>query len=188
MEERDLVTEFAQILADQGVLAAADIESTVDAFQGHTGYAQFEDFLLEEGIASKDQLLEALGTYYGRPAIDVMGELCNHHYVHMFSVNILAQYNFVPLRRDGDVMTFAAGNPDDAELERIVGEYVSYDPEFFPGIPRHIRLLARQCHDEALQEETTEGWPSIGAGEERTDEDPSKEDIVQDDWDRKNLS
>lgn len=182
------VTQLTEILAAHGAIESEDTAAIIEAFRGHVDYAHFEDFLLEEGIVNKDVLLEALGAYYGRPAIDVMGELCNNHYVQMFPESVLAQYNFVPLRRDGDVMIFAAGDPTNDELERIVGEYVSYDPEFFPGIPQHIRLLARQCHDESLWEETTETKPSVGMGEETTETDPKKEDILEKGWEIKRRS
>jgi hypothetical protein len=151
---KDYVDGLSHILADMGVIKRDDIEVLITDFDGHA-LANFEDFLLEEGIVYKDQLLKALETYYGVAAIDVMGELYDYHYLQYFPKNLLLRYNCIPIRKDGNVLIMVAGDPSNAELDVVLGQYASYDFVYFVGIPRHIRLMIRDVYDDSLQSDAT---------------------------------
>ena len=113
-------------------------------------YYQFEDFLLEEGIVSRESLLHALETLYDVPAIDIEGQMLDHHLVRMFPKDVLLRNYCVPYQRDGDVLVVVAAHPDDADLPLVLGKYVSYDITFMVGIPRHIADEAKEFYDRSL--------------------------------------
>jgi type IV pilus assembly protein PilB len=112
----------------------------------------FDNFLLEEGLIEKEDLLTALGQLYKVPSVDVIGYFFQPFLLHKFPKDILHRYAFIPMDVENDIMTVVASEPDDPRLLAIVGEYVSYDIQFRVGIRRDITDSITEFYDMAITE------------------------------------
>jgi hypothetical protein len=118
------------------------------AFQERDDIA-FEDFLLEEGVVDKDELLEALSQYYGVPQCDVVGVFFDHYLINLFPEEVLLTHLMIPLEREGDNLWVVTADPDDPHLPVVLGKYISHNINFMVGIPQDIRDAIREYHDES---------------------------------------
>ena len=129
---------------------------------------QFDDFLLREDIVDEDHILQALSEYYQVPAFDVVGYFFERHYLRMFPKDILLRYSIIPLEVDENIMIMVTNKPNDPEILSEVGQYVSYDVQFFVGIGRDICDAVKEFYDKADTEDFIEeerGDDSVLAGE-----------------------
>lgn len=116
----------------------------------------FEDYLIDEDIVNKDDLLEVLQQYYNVPAMDVMGEMFDHDLLRKFPKDVLLRNNCIPYRQDGALLIMVTSDPLNEDLDEILGESVSYDFQYYVGIPRHIDMMIKDFYDNELYKEDYE--------------------------------
>lgn len=133
-----------------------------------SGVSAFEDFLLEEGIVTKDELLDALSASYKVPSFDVDGEFFDHNLVRMFPKDIMLRSHFIPWMHDGDVLVVVAADPTNPLLPEVVGRFVSYDVTFVVGLARDIEDAVKEFYDESVAAPT---WDMDTFEEEFTEEE-----------------
>jgi type IV pilus assembly protein PilB len=112
----------------------------------------FDDFLLEESLVDKENLLKALSQMYKVAAVDVEGVFFQTFLLHKFPKDILHRYAFIPMDVDEDIMTVVASEPDDPQLLSLIGDYVSYDIEFRVGLRLDITDAISEYYDRAITE------------------------------------
>lgn len=115
----------------------------------------FEDFLIDEGLLEKEDLLKSLSIYYQTEAVDAEGYLFNHHLLKMFPKDEMLRNMFIPYEHDGeneDVLIILAANPNNPDLLSIIGKYVSYDIIVFVGIAKDIIGAVEEYSDKPLYE------------------------------------
>ena len=139
----------------------------------------FDDFLLEEGMVNKKDLLQALSQLYRIQAVDVEGYFFQTFLLHKFPKDILHRYAFIPMDVDDDIMTVVASEPDDPRLLPLIGEYVSYDIEFRVGLRLDITDAITEYYDRAI----TEVPQDIDSRVERLDEREFRQDELERDED-----
>lgn len=179
MAYRNIVDALCTILEKHKVLKQADSDSLKKKFIDHNTKI-FEDFLLEEGLVTKEQLLDALAELYDYPAIDVTGVFFDHHLVRMFPKDVMARNCFIPYERDGDVLIIVTHNPNNADLPKIIGNFVSYDVTYMVGIPRHIFDAIQEYYDESLTEREMDITPL-----EQEEREKEARDIIEELPDKK---
>ncbi len=145
----EFVYELCNRLAARGALTDQDAQTLATAFK-ESSAASFEDFLLEEGMVTKEALLEVLSDYYQVPALDVIGVFFDHHMVCMFPKDVMLRHGFIPYERDGDVLIVVASWQSNPELPEIIGSFVSYDVTFMVGLYRDINDMVKEFYDESL--------------------------------------
>lgn len=144
-----LLEGLVRILSKKEILQSKDVVVLQHEFENHE--AQYvEDFLLEEGLVDKEQLLVALQEFYGVQAVDVLGAIFDHDLVTMFPKDVLLRNCCIPYYRDGNVLFVIAASPQNDDLEVKLREFVSYDIEFFVGIPRHIDMMVKDFYQDEL--------------------------------------
>lgn len=135
----------------------------------------FENFLIEEGLIEKEDLLKALGIYYSTQAIDISGYFFDHHLVTMFPKDEMLRNMFIPYERSetedgyGDILFVIAANPHNPDLPEIIGKYVSYDVTFFVSLARDIDDAVKEFFDKPLYEVEPD---DIDAEDARREEHP----------------
>ncbi len=145
----NLLEGLVRILAKKHILTACDGEALKRDFENHESQ-YLEDFLLEEGLVEKEDLLMALQEYYGVQAVDVLGAIFDHDLVAMFPKDVLLRNCCIPLNKDENILFVITNDPSDDGKEVILREYVSYDIEFLVGIPRHIDMMIKDFYQEEL--------------------------------------
>jgi len=146
--KENVIDGLINILAERGVLKRDDADALKQEFANHESQ-NFEDFLLEEGLVEKEDLLQALQEYYGVRAIDVLGEMFDHDLLIMFPKDVLLRNYCLPYYRDENILFVITNDPNNDELVEILQKYVSYDIEFFVGIPMHIDMMTKDFYQDA---------------------------------------
>lgn len=149
MKDIKVINRLCAVLDEHKTLKHPDIEVLMRDFQRQSD-REFEDFLLEEGLVSKPDLLQALGEVYQMPAIDVEGIFFDHHLVRMFPKDVMLRHGFIPYQVDGDILIVIASEPDDPMIPVIAEKFVSYDVTCFLGVKRDIDDAVEEFFDKSL--------------------------------------
>jgi MshEN domain len=138
--------------------------------------SSFVNFLLEEGLVSRGQILNALSEYYKVPAFDVVGYFFDYHQLHKFPKGVLLRNAMIPLEVDENMLIMIASEPDNEELLVKIGEYVSYDVRFMVGIALDITDAVSEFYDRAV----TEVPPDIDIDQENRAQEAAENIILED--------
>lgn len=166
----DVIQGLCEFFEQNHVLKNRDAKALAQDFK-NSGSGNFEEFVLEEGIISKEDLLDALSAYYQVAAFDVDGEFFDHNLVRMFPKDVMLRHRFIPLSHDGDVLIVVAADPADELLPEIIGRFVSYDVTFVVGLARDIDDAIKEFYDESI---TAPTWDASEL-EESFDEEEARE-------------
>lgn len=175
--DQAFIDGFCALLVKSGALKNRDAQELQEQFERSTAI-YFEDFLLEEDIVSKEDMLQTLSEYYQMPAVDVIGVFFDHHLVRMFPKDVMLRDGFIPFERDGDILLVIAARPRHPALSQVIGDFVSYDVAYMVGIYTDITGQVQEFYDQSI--ETAE----IQMFEDTTDkheEQERLEDIVNGD-------
>lgn len=145
------VDAFTQILLRQHCLKRDEALAIKKIFFDRSQEA-FDDFLLQEGLISRTEILNALSTYYQVPSFDVIGYFFEYRLLHEFPKDFLLRHEIIPLEREEDTLFVVASHPNDANLLAQIGEYVSYDIQFLVGIARDITDAVKEFYDKSPTE------------------------------------
>jgi len=149
MKHEPFVKGLTHILQRRHIISKDDAGSLAEAFKG-SAKEYFDDFLLEEGLVEKDDLLPALAEYYQVPAFDTVGFFFDHSLLRMFPKNFLFNRAVIPMVRDENMLVMVASIPDDEELLVQIGNYVSYDIRFNVGIRQDIMDAVEEYYAQSL--------------------------------------
>ena len=147
--EQQLIDGITKVLVQLNYLSIEDAHALHEAFR-KSEVERFEEFLLDEDVVDKANLLKCLQIYYKLPAIDVVGILFEHDLIIKFPKEVMLNFGFIPYQRDGDILQIIAARPQDPNLPEIISGYVSYETVFMVGICRDICDAAKEFHDSAL--------------------------------------
>lgn len=162
----DFVDSLCTILLKQGALKRDDAQALKKAFYDRSDIG-FDEFLLQEGLVSRTQLLNALSEYYQVPAFDVTGYFFEHERLHEFPKDFLLRNLIIPLERDENILVVIAANPGDEDLLPEIGAHVSYDIQFMVGIAQDITDAVKEFYEKSL---TAPEPDEPGRGIEETEE------------------
>lgn len=143
--------ELTHILLKNRVISDKEAFNLQKLF-GEAAKEYFDDFLLEESLVDKENLLKALSQMYKVPSVDVEGYFFQTFLLHKFPKDILHRYAFIPMDVDEDIMTIVASEPDDPQLLSLIGDYVSYDIVFRVGLRLNITDAITEYYDRAITE------------------------------------
>ncbi len=149
MKHEAFVKKLTDILHKRHVISKDEANALAEAFKG-SAKPYFDDFLLDEGIVDKEDLLPALAEYYQLPAFDVMGYFFDHSLLRMFPKNLLFNRAVIPMERDENMLIMVASNPNDPELLSMIGSFVSYDIRFNIGIRQDIMNAVQEFYDQSV--------------------------------------
>jgi hypothetical protein len=151
MQGETFVEALTKVLVERDIIPASEAEALRDDFRD-SQKPYFTDFLVEEGLVDKDDLLPALAQMYEVPAFDAVGHFFNHQLWHMFPKEFLISNAIIPLEQDENMLIFVASNPNDPELLPRIGEHVSYDLHFQVGLRQDIINAIEEYYEQALTE------------------------------------
>jgi hypothetical protein len=152
MMEHDIyVDKLTEILLRNKVITREEALSYREQFEG-AGHDNFDEFLLDEGLVTKEDMLDALSAYYEVPAIDVTGYFFDHELISNFPQEFLLRNQVIPLELDGLVLVVVAADPDDTTLLPKIGRFSPNDIEFQVGLARDITDAINEYYDKAVTE------------------------------------
>lgn len=145
------VSGFVQTLVRMNIMEKEEGQAADKAFHD-SAKENFVDFLLEEGLVDREDILKALSQYYKVPAFDVVGHFFEHHLLHQFPKDVMLRNAFIPIEVDENMLIAVASEPDNADLLAIIGESVSYDVRFDVGIRLDITDAVKEYYERAVTE------------------------------------
>jgi len=149
MESGTFAQNLCAILVNMGVVKKAEGESMQKAFK-NSSKAAFDEFLLEDGLVAKEDLLKALSVHYQVPFIDVVGIFFDSALLHKFPKGMLLRLGVIPYKVDGNILVLVATRPNDSNLLSCLGQYVSYDLRFMVGLRRNIEDTVKEFYDKSV--------------------------------------
>jgi len=150
------VHDFSLILIKHNIFSECEAKALQKSFKD-ASQETFDEFLLDEGLIDKEDLIRALGQYYQVPAIDLAGYFLQTFLLRKFPKGVMLRNVFIPLEIDQNFMMVAAGEPDNPDLLSIIGKYVSYDIQFRVSIKQDIIDAIREFYDKSDTEIDEEG-------------------------------
>lgn len=148
---RNKIEEISALLVDNKILNFPDMVQLYRNFRKRDDI-EFEDFLLEEGIVSKEELLGVLSLYYKIQSFDTIGAFFDHQFLSLIPKQVMLEYEFIPYKRDidSDILTVVAAKPDRPGLLVILGQYISHEINFMVGLAQDIRDSIEEFYDESI--------------------------------------
>ncbi len=154
--KKNFIDELSIILTEKKLIKPEELVGLHKSFKQKTNLS-FEEFLLEEGIVEKSDLLDALSQYYQVPAIDISGDFLDHHNTRLIPKDVMLRHYFVPYERDEhDNLWVVAANPSDPHLRTVIGEYISHHIDFMVGIAQDIIDAVQEAYDQSITWEPQE--------------------------------
>jgi len=147
--ETNFVTGLVAVLVENEVITAKEAQALIQDF-GNQSSASFDEFVLSEGLISKEDLLLAVSRYYQVPAVDVRGYFFDIGLVKSFPKDFLIRYGIIPMETEQNIMTVIAYCPDLPGLDSKIEEYESYVIEYRVGLWRDIIDVIDECFDEPI--------------------------------------
>lgn len=151
MEHESFVKALTDQLVARKVIPSSEAQALQKSFEA-SEKANFDDFLLDEGLVDKDDLLPALAALYQVPDFDAVGYFFDNQLLRMFPKEFLIQHALIPIERDENMLIMLASNPANSELLPLIGEQVSYDIHFRVGIRQDILNAIHEFYEHALTE------------------------------------
>lgn len=149
MRPDDFTEKIAGILVARKVISAQEGENLKKSF-AESSHDNFTDFLLEEGLVDKENILIALGDYYQVPYFDVEGHFFDHLLVADFPKDVLLRNEVIPLEIEQNVLVVVAADPSNAELLPILGKYAPNDIQCNVGIGLDIQDAIKEFYEKSL--------------------------------------
>lgn len=149
-EKLGLIKGLTDILALQGLIDPADVPALNQEYEEQKENLSFEEFLVQEQIITKPELLEALSQYYELPALDVIGEFFDHHFLTQIPKSVLINNAVIPYNREGDLLTVVAAQPDNPELLPTLAKHISHEISFMVGYAPDIIETIDEFYDEPI--------------------------------------
>jgi len=147
------VEAVCKIFEKNGVVSHQQSLDLQKSFKDRSDVA-FEDFLIEEGLIEKEDILTALADYYAVPWMHPIGYFFDHMLVIKFPKDFLLRNLVIPIEVIDDVILMVlANNPGDEDLLVDFGKYVSYDIEFRVGLASEIVESIEEFYDKSLVEQ-----------------------------------
>ena len=149
MKKLDPIDGIAAILTAHHLIGTEDLIALRTAFDNRAAIT-FEDFLIEEGIVEKNELLQALSEYYRVLPLDVVGVFFDHYLLTLVPKNVLLKHYMIPYMREGDNLWVVAAEPNDPHLPVVLGKYLSHNINFMVGLAQDIRDSIEEFYDESI--------------------------------------
>lgn len=145
------IAGISALLVDNNLISFTDMKDLYEDFKTRDDIS-FEDFLLEEAVVTKDELLEVLSKYYKVPYFDTTGAFFDHHFLTLIPKDVMLEHLFIPYERDidSDILTVVAAEPDNAHLLEVLGQYIFHEINFMVGLPQDIIDAIEEFSDESI--------------------------------------
>ncbi len=134
------------------MLSSTEAEAIKKAFH-NSEHNIFDDFLIQEGLVERDELLKALSVYYQLPSFDVVGYFFETLLLQKFPKDFLLRNAIIPIEVDENMLLVVASEPDLPDLLPQIGDFVSYDILFYVGLEHDICDAVEEYYEPALTQE-----------------------------------
>ena len=129
--------KICEVLVRNKVITEQEAADLLKDFKGRSKET-FDEFLLNEGFVTRDEMLAALSEYYEVPPFNVVGFIFDHQILVNFPQDFLLRHGMIPLERDENMLAMVVSDPNNADLLPELSEYVPDEVRFYVGIKEDI--------------------------------------------------
>ncbi len=140
--------KICEVLVKNKVITEQEARDLQQDFKGRSKET-FDEFLISEGIVTRDEILAALSEYYEVPPFNVMGFIFDHNLLVHFPQDFLLRHGAIPLERDENMLVMVVSNPHNPDLLPELSEYVSDDIRFCVGLREDIIDAIMEFYEES---------------------------------------
>lgn len=140
--------KICEVLVRDKVITEQESQDLQKDFKGRSKET-FDEFLINEGIVTRDEILVALSEYYEVPQFNVLGFMFDHNLLVHFPQDFLLRHGAIPLERDENMLVVVVSNPHNADLLPELSEYVSDDIRFCVGLKEDIIDAIMEFYEES---------------------------------------
>ncbi len=140
--------KICEVLVRNKVITDQEARDLQRDFKGRSKET-FDEFLVNEGFTTRDEILVALAEYYEVPAFNVMGYMFDHHLLLQFPQDFLLRHGAIPLERDENMLAIIVSDPHNIDLLPELAEYVSDDIRLFVGLREDIIDAVMEFYEES---------------------------------------
>jgi len=140
--------KICEVLVKNKVITEQESHDLQRDFQGRSKET-FDEFLLNEGFVTRDEILAALSEYYEVPPFNVVGYIFDHNLLVQFPQDFLLRHGIIPLERDENMLAIVASDPQNADLLPELAEFVSDDIRFYVGLREDIIDAVMEFYEES---------------------------------------
>lgn len=151
MRDQVYIKRLTDMLVRLKAISPEESHNLYESFT-QSEHEQFDDFLLEQGLVDKFDLLQALSRVYEVPYMDVSGYFFDTLLLHHFPIDFLLSNAVIPYESDGEMLLMVAADPSDPDLLAKIGVHVSSDIIFNVGIYTDIIDAIREYYEPSLTE------------------------------------
>lgn len=144
----DFVDKLTDILVKMKLVSQSEAQAMKKDFEDRSQIA-FDQFLLEEGLIAKEDLLTALSEYYQVPYFDCVGFFFDHDLLRNFPKDFLLDSGVIPVQLEEEILLVVANEPEANGLRDKIARYANYVVEFNVGIMQDIQDAIEQYYDES---------------------------------------
>lgn len=148
MKRLDPIEGISALLTRHHLINPRDLSALIHSFN-HQDDLTFEDFLLEEGVIERSDLLQTLSEYYRVPQLDVVGEFFDHYLIRLVPKDVLLVHYMIPYMRENDNLWVVAAEPNNPHLPVVLGKYLSHNFNFMVGLPQDILDAIQEYYDQS---------------------------------------
>ena len=147
--KKDFIQKLSDFLLELGIMTELSFKKVQKQFEG-VAQENFDEFLLDEGLVSRPDMLKILSMYYEVPSFDARGIFFEPVFLHQFPKGMLERLGVIPYSLDENMLILIAAQPDDSNLPLELGKFVSYDLRFHVGLRTDIYAAISQYYDESV--------------------------------------
>ncbi|MBI5830876.1 MAG: Flp pilus assembly complex ATPase component TadA [Armatimonadetes bacterium] len=103
---------LGQILVQKGIISETDLRAAVDVAR-KTGSSRLETVLVDQGLASEDDVLDAKAESIGAERVKLRDITPDPAVVRLVPLHLLTKHKLLPIRRDGNSVVIAMADPTD---------------------------------------------------------------------------
>lgn len=151
MHDSTYVNKLTDILVELKAITP-EMNKQLEENFAQSSHERFDDFLLDQGLVSKEDILKALSILYQVPYMDVDGYFFDSFLLQKFPEDFLMRNVIIPYEQDENMLLVVAADPSDQELLVKIGAHVSYDIRFNVGIHTDIINMIRMYYNKSLTE------------------------------------
>lgn len=151
MQDKMYVKKLTDILVQLKAITP-EMNDDLEHNFAQSSHERFDDFLLDQGLVAKEDILKALSILYQVPYMDVDGYFFDSFMLQKFPKDFLIRNAIIPYEQDQNMLLVVAADPSDQALLDKIGAHVSYDIRFNVGIKTDIINMIRMYYDKSLTE------------------------------------
>ncbi len=136
--------KLGHLLINENIITEEELSKALNVQQKNKDngvYKQLGEILIELGLVSEKQILEALSKQLGFPFVDLYGEKIDYELLSSYPLNLIEKHHVIPFKKDNENIYVATADPLDYDSLEMI-EKISPNPiKVFIALTKDIHII-----------------------------------------------